>query len=112
MCANYWSSAFNITTFWLFLKIKRDSFFCHNEALEYADFKNQIKTFRSDDDGICNDSRYFATVRRATSIPSSFNKFAITLSDKGFRAFSSATSFLIFARIAVEEAYTPDVVPT
>lgn len=95
--------------------IKSDSLFSsnrHNVPLEYSHFKTQIKTFLSEDDGMCNDSRYFATVRRATSIPSSFNKLAITLSDKGLRGFSSATNFLILARIAVEEASPPEVVPT
>lgn len=58
-----------------------------------AILQNLDQDFLSDDDGICNDSLYFATVLLATSIPSSFNKAAIALSDKGLRGFSLETNF-------------------
>jgi hypothetical protein len=44
--------------------------------------------------------------------PFFFNISAIALSDKGLRGFSFETSFLIIARIAVEDASPPVVVPT
>ena len=48
-------------------------------------------------------SRYFATVRLATEIPSSFSKFVILLSLSGFCGFSVAISLRIFARTEVED---------
>ena len=46
------------------------------------------------------DSRYFATVRRATTMPCWPRISVIWLSDSGFFAFSAPTSCLINARIA------------
>lgn len=91
---------------------KKNSSCCHDESLELTNSPLQINTFLSEDDGMFNDSRYLATVRRATSIPSSFNKFAIALSDNGLRGFSTEIIFLIMARIAVDEHSPPVVVPT
>ena len=52
-------------------------------------------------------SRYFATVRRATSIPRLPSSPEIAASDRGLRGSSSSTSFLIIARIAVADASPP-----
>ena len=57
-------------------------------------------------------SRYFATVRRATLIPLSERIPASLLSLKGFCGFSAAMSFLIKARMAVEDASPPVTVDT
>src|SRR5260221_13719866 len=62
--------------------------------------------------GICKDSRYFAIVRRATTIPCSARICAMRESDNGVLEFSAATSCLIRARIAVEEAAPPVSVAT
>src|SRR6185295_14203820 len=62
--------------------------------------------------GICRDSRYFATVRRATTIPCSARICDRRESDSGALLFSAATSCLISARIAVEEAAPPVSVAT
>jgi hypothetical protein len=59
-----------------------------------------------------SDSRYFATVRRATAMFCSASMAAILLSLSGFLGFSSAVSFLIRARIAVLETSPPVLVPT
>ncbi len=48
------------------------------------------------------DSRYFATVRRATMIPCSDSKEVNLLSLNGFAGFSAAINFFTSARIAVE----------
>ena len=58
------------------------------------------------------DSRYLATVRRATCIPSATSVLAILLSDNGFVASSAAMNFLIMARIAVAEHSPPLAVDT
>ena len=55
------------------------------------------------------DSRYFATVRRATTMPCWPRISEIWLSDSGFLLFSAPTSCLISARIAVLEAAPPAV---
>src|SRR5688572_14404157 len=62
--------------------------------------------------GICNDSRYFAIVRRATTMPCSPRICEMRASDSGARASSAATSCLMSARIAVEEAAPPASVAT
>jgi len=64
------------------------------------------------DGGIDSDSRYLAIVRRATLIPFSSSSSVILLSLSGFRVFSAAMSFLMIARIAVEEHSPPPLVET
>jgi hypothetical protein len=49
------------------------------------------------------DSRYFATVRRATGMPSADSSSAMRLSLRGLSCASSRISLRILARIAVEE---------
>ena len=61
---------------------------------------------------ILSASRYLATVRRAHSMPCSFNISAIWLSDSGFLALSADTNCLIRARTAVLEAFPPVSVPS
>jgi hypothetical protein len=70
------------------------------------------KRFRSLEDGIAMASRYFATVLRATLIPCSDKTLASLLSLKGLCGFSAAMSFLMSARIAVEDASPPPCVDT
>ena len=72
----------------------------------------QISCFRSFDGGISKDSLYLAIVRRATLISWSASMLAILLSLKGLLGFSSETSFLMRARIAVEETSPPACVLT
>lgn len=67
---------------------------------------------RSFDGGIAMDSRYLATVLRATCIPSATNVLAILLSDNGFVASSAAMNLRIMARIAVAEHSPPLAVET
>src|SRR5450830_504752 len=62
--------------------------------------------------GILSTSRYFATVRRATTIPCSANMSAILLSESGFLGSSAPISCLMRARIAVEDASPPASVAT
>ena len=57
-------------------------------------------------------SRYFATVRRATGMPSADSSSARRLSDSGAAGSSSRISFLILARIAVEEVSAASPPPT
>src|ERR1700743_1573766 len=57
-------------------------------------------------------SRYFATVRRATGMPSPDRSSAIRPSLRGLSASSSLTSFLILARMAVEEVPDPSAPST
>ena len=68
--------------------------------------------FRSLEDGMAIDSRYLATVRRATLIPCPFNIEASLLSLKGLVELSVAMSFLSNARIAIEDASPPVSVAT
>lgn len=56
---------------------------------------------------MCIASLYFATVRRATLIPWSDRRFAILLSLSGFLMLSADISFLMTARMAVEDASPP-----
>src|SRR5438477_4557162 len=62
--------------------------------------------------GICSDSRYLAMVRRATTMPCSPRIWEMRASDSGALASSAATSCLIRARIAVDEAAPPASVAT
>src|SRR5258706_7585629 len=62
--------------------------------------------------GICRDSRYLAIVRRATTMPCSPRICAMRASESGALASSAATSCLISARIAVDEAAPPASVAT
>jgi len=57
-------------------------------------------------------SLYLAMVRRATIIPLSARIAAILLSLRGLSELSAATSFLIMARIAMEEHSPPVSVST
>src|SRR5689334_16489600 len=57
-------------------------------------------------------SRYFATVRRATGMPSLDRSSAMRPSDSGASPFSSLTSFLILVRIAVDEVPDPSAPST
>src|SRR5580693_1430663 len=59
--------------------------------------------FRSLDGAICIPSRYLATVRRATGMPSCDKISASLLSLHGLSGFSWEINFLIFARMAVED---------
>jgi len=67
-------------------------------ATGYCDVKA-----RSLDEGIFIASRYLATVRRATVIPSLESIWAIWLSLSGFSGSSPLTSLRIFARTAVDD---------
>src|SRR5574343_2015645 len=62
--------------------------------------------------GMLRDSRYFATVRRATTIPCWPSISDIWLSDKGFLPSSALINCLISARIAVAEQAPPVSVAT
>src|SRR5258706_15741782 len=62
--------------------------------------------------GICRDLRYLAIVRRATTMPCSPRICAMRASESGALASSAATSCLISARIAVDEAGPPGSVAT
>src|SRR5438034_2776203 len=62
--------------------------------------------------GICSASRYLAMVRRATTMPCSPRICEMRASESGALASSAATSCLISARIAVEEAAPPASVAT
>src|SRR5579859_5352812 len=62
--------------------------------------------------GIWRASRYFAMVRRATTMPCSPRIWEMRASDSGALASSAATSCLISARIAVEDAAPPASVAT
>src|SRR2546422_9872697 len=62
--------------------------------------------------GICSASRYLAMVRRATTMPCSPRICEMRASDSGALASSAATSCLMSARIAVEEAAPPASVAT
>src|SRR5207237_4776127 len=62
--------------------------------------------------GICSASRYLAMVRRATTMPCSPRICEMRASDRGALASSAATSCLMSARIAVEEAAPPASVAT
>src|SRR6185436_3314212 len=57
-------------------------------------------------------SRYLATVRRATAMPSPDRSSAMRLSDSGLPGSSSLMSFLILARTAVDEAPPPSAAST
>src|SRR5262245_7522154 len=57
-------------------------------------------------------SRYLATVRRATAMPSPDSSSAIRLSDNGLPGSSSLMSLRILARTAVEEAPPPSAAST
>src|SRR6185437_6767811 len=57
-------------------------------------------------------SRYLATVRRATRMPSPERISAMRLSDSGALGFSSRMSLRILARIAVEEVPEPSLPST
>src|SRR2546427_12205965 len=57
--------------------------------------------------GICSASRYFAIVRRATTMPCSPRICEMRASESGAFASSAATSCLISARIAVDDAAPP-----
>ncbi len=57
-------------------------------------------------------SRYLATVRRATGMPSAESSSAMRPSLSGSCGSSSLTSFLILARIAVEEVPEPSAPST
>src|SRR3970040_2485714 len=63
----------------------------------------KLPRFRSLDDGILIASRYLATVRRATLMPSSDSRRVISLSLSGLSGLSALTSLRIFARTAVED---------
>src|SRR3989440_9924512 len=62
--------------------------------------------------GICSDSRYLAMVRRATTMPCWPRICEMRASESGALASSAATSCLISARMAVEEAAPPASVAT
>src|SRR2546428_2628698 len=62
--------------------------------------------------GICSASRYLAMVRRATTMPCSPRICEMRASESGAFASSAATSCLMSARIAVEEAARPASVAT
>src|SRR5579859_1530885 len=62
---------------------------------------------RSLEGAICMPSRYLATVRRATGMPSCDKISASLESLHGLSVFSWDISFLILARIAVEDISVP-----
>src|SRR4051812_7884175 len=67
---------------------------------------------RSFDGASPSASRYFATVRRATAMPSPESSSAIRLSDSGLPESSSLMSLRILARTAVDEAPPPSAAST
>ena len=97
---------------------------CHSVMLQAVYFQERAlpvrpgtdasytNRFRSLDGGMCIASRYLATVRLATLIPWSPSMAAILLSLNGFFGVSVAISFLIIARIAVDEHSPPSSVLT
>src|SRR5258706_5846664 len=68
--------------------------------------------FRSLDGAICMPSRYLATVRRATGMPSCDRISASLLSLHGFSGFSCEINFLILARMAVDDTSVPSAAST
>src|SRR5690606_31599936 len=62
--------------------------------------------------GIFRASRYFATVRRATTMPCSASISAILLSENGVLGSSAPINCVISARIAVDDASPPVSVAT
>src|SRR5260370_14568697 len=68
--------------------------------------------FRSLDGAICMPSRYLATVRRATGMPSCDRISASLLSLHGFSGFSCEINFLILARMAVDDISVPSAAST
>src|SRR5258708_33766674 len=68
--------------------------------------------FRSLDGAICMPSRYLATVRRATGMPSCDRISASLLSLHGFSGFSCEINFLILARMPVADNSVPQAPPT
>src|SRR3974390_3284069 len=63
--------------------------------------------FRSFDGAICMPSRYLATVRLATGMPSCDRISASLLSLPGLSVFSCEINFLILARMAMEDISVP-----
>ena len=86
-----------------------------NFASTAARFGRQIcrrlSRLRCTDEGIPMASRYFATVRRAISIPSARRRSTIVSSDKTFALSSPSISFLIRSRTASAEWLSPAPVP-
>ena len=72
----------------------------------------QVSRFLSFEGGMDIDSRYFATVLRATCIPDATSVLAILLSLKGLPGSSFAMNFLIIALMAVAEHSPPSEVDT
>src|SRR6202021_4090729 len=68
--------------------------------------------FRSLDGAICIPSRYLATVRLATGMPSCDRISASLLSLHGLSGFSCEINFLILARMAVEDISVPSAAST
>src|ERR1700722_3194079 len=68
--------------------------------------------FRSLDGAICIPSRYLATVRLATGMPSCDKISASLASLSGLSGFSCEISFLSFARIAVDDISVPSAAAT
>src|SRR3989344_18983 len=71
-----------------------------------------VSDLRRLDGGMFMNSRYFATVRRATWMPCSLRISAILLSLIGLVGGSASTIFLIIERMAVAEQAPPSTVPT
>src|ERR1700724_2679499 len=67
---------------------------------------------RSLDGAICMPSRYLATVRLATGMPSCDNISASLASLNGLSGFSCEISFFILARIAVDDISVPSAAAT
>src|SRR6185437_3784424 len=72
----------------------------------------ELALLRSLEGAIPMASRYLATVRRATGIPSPDRSSAMRPSLSGLSASSSLTSFLILARMAVEDVPDPSAPST
>ena len=75
----------------------------HNTNLQAQNYN----IFRKLTAGILSASRYFATVRRAITMPCSPSISAILLSESGLFLFSAPINCLMSALIAVEEASPP-----
>src|SRR5260221_278588 len=89
------------------LLLSRETLFCRHRCIHCGCSRR-----RSLEGASPMDSRYFATVRRATGMPSADSSSAMRLSLRGLRAASSRISFLILARIAVEEVPAPPPAPS
>src|SRR5271167_3802352 len=86
-------------------------FLLHSLRAHFYDARAAAR-FRSLDGAICIPSRYLATVRLATGMPSCDRISASLLSLHGFSGLSCEINFLILARIAVDDISVPSAAAT